>query len=51
MKPATNFTLTPRNAPGIARYAELAGVSPQRFLNAFLAESPLVASPIIRSQT
>jgi len=32
------FTLTPPNAVALEQYAELAGVTPQEFLNAFLAE-------------
>ena len=33
-----NLTLTKSNAAAVAQYAELAGLSPQEFLNAFLAE-------------
>jgi hypothetical protein len=38
MKSATRFTLTPNNATALAQYAELAGLSPEEFLNKFLAE-------------
>jgi hypothetical protein len=37
MNPQT-FTLTKSNAPTVAQYAELVCVSPQAFLNRFLAE-------------
>jgi hypothetical protein len=40
----TAVTLTPQNATALARYADLVGVSPQEFLNAFLAEF-LLPSP------
>jgi hypothetical protein len=29
MKPATNFTLTPRNAAALQQYAELGGMTPE----------------------
>ena len=34
----SSFELSPRNAAAIARYAELVGLTPEAFLNAFLAE-------------
>jgi hypothetical protein len=33
-----SFALTPRNAAAITQYAELVGMTPEAFLNAFLAE-------------
>jgi hypothetical protein len=33
-----NFTLTPRNTAALREYAELVGMAPNEFLNAFLAE-------------
>jgi hypothetical protein len=38
MKPASTIKLTKRNAAALAKYADLAGVMPEKFLNQFLED-------------